>query len=63
MSFVKAFNYHGETILAEDKCGLAIKCLQESKSRKYKFVLSTYLLCDRLKSRLTEILIKWLFIE
>ena len=22
-------------MLAEDKCGLAIKCLQESKSRKY----------------------------
>ncbi|CAD5110790.1 DgyrCDS155 [Dimorphilus gyrociliatus] len=26
-----AFNYHGESLLASDKCGEAIKCLQESK--------------------------------
>ncbi len=30
----QAYNFHGETLLAEDKCGLAIKCLQESKARK-----------------------------
>ena len=46
MFFLKAFNYHGETVLAEDKCGLAIKCLQESKSRKYKFVMWFYDVLD-----------------
>lgn len=27
-----AYNYHGETLLAQDKCGDAIKCLEESQS-------------------------------
>jgi len=32
-SFIQAYNYHGETLLAQDKCGDAIKCLEESQSR------------------------------
>ena len=31
--FGQAYNYHGETLLAQDKCGDAIKCLEESQSR------------------------------
>jgi len=31
--FAQAYNYHGETLLAQDKCGDAIKCLEESQSR------------------------------
>ena len=27
-----AYNYNGESLLAEDKCGEAIRCLQESKA-------------------------------
>jgi len=33
VAFVQAYNYHGETLLAQDKCGDAIKCLEESQSR------------------------------
>lgn len=31
---LQAYNYHGETLLAEDKCGEAIKCLEESLKSK-----------------------------
>lgn len=30
--FAYAYNFHGETLLAQDKCGEAIKCLEESQS-------------------------------
>jgi len=33
LGFAQAYNYHGETLLAQDKCGDAIKCLEESQSR------------------------------
>ena len=29
--YAYAYNFHGDTILAEDKCGEAIKCLEESQ--------------------------------
>eukprot|EP00918_Siedleckia_nematoides_P029551 GHVU01063711.1.p1 GENE.GHVU01063711.1~~GHVU01063711.1.p1 ORF type:complete len:417 (-),score=54.68 GHVU01063711.1:1464-2714(-) len=29
--YAYAYNYHGENLLAQDKCGEAIKCLEESK--------------------------------
>jgi hypothetical protein len=31
-----AYNFHGETLLAQDKCGDAIKCLEESQSHYNK---------------------------
>ena len=34
VSIRKAYNYHGETLLAQDKCGEAIKCLEESQTRE-----------------------------
>jgi len=34
----QAYNYHGETLLAQDKCGDAIKCLEESQSRNSLFL-------------------------
>merc|ERR1712029_363633 len=39
-----AFNYLGESLLAEDKCGEAIRCLQESKScySKAKLLATDY---------------------
>jgi len=36
--FAQAYNYHGETLLAQDKCGDAIKCLEESQSRNSLFL-------------------------
>ena len=30
-TIMQAYNYHGETLLAQDKCGEAIGCLQESQ--------------------------------
>ena len=33
---VQAYNYHGEDLLAQDKCGEAIKCLEESKLSELK---------------------------
>jgi len=40
--FVQAYNYHGETLLAQDKCGDAIKCLEESQSRNSAEFLSFF---------------------
>ena len=34
-SLFQAYNYHGENLLAEDKCGEAIRCLQESVACKF----------------------------
>lgn len=36
----QAYNYHGEILLAQDKCGEAIKCLEEAT--KCKFNRNTY---------------------
>lgn len=34
--YAYAYNYHGENLLAQDKCGEAIKCLEESQSHYNK---------------------------
>ena len=45
----QAYNFHGETLLAQDKCGEAIKCLEESVKSKIKQLRDTdmrYPACD-----------------
>ena len=49
VELLQAYNYHGDNILAADKCGEAIKCLQESIKRKFVFVFLWYvILCHQL---------------
>lgn len=33
--FYQAYCYHGQTLLASDKCGEAIRSLQEAEKRKF----------------------------
>ena len=35
MFALQAYNYLGEDLLSQDKCGEAIRCLQESKKCKW----------------------------
>ena len=41
-TIMQAYNYHGETLLAQDKCGEAIGCLQESQKCERHIIVLLY---------------------